>query len=79
MAPKSTSFYVLAEYRLRTNAIGSFVSREEADEYKATLPGGGKGWHVVPVEQPSLSVAQLQARMERAGMFDLDADNCADH
>lgn len=66
---KPASFYVLAEYRLRANAIGSFVTREEADEYRATLPQGGKGWHVVPVEQPALTVTQLGARLVRSGFF----------
>ena len=56
---KTPSFWVLAEYRLRTNAIGSFVSAEEAEEYKAALPGGGKGWHVVGVEEPALPAWNL--------------------
>ncbi|MFN8630247.1 MAG: hypothetical protein U0838_07975 [Chloroflexota bacterium] len=63
------TFFVLAEWRLRQPAIGSFVSVEEAEEYRRSLAGGGKGWHVLPVAQPSLPVHMLQARLERSGFY----------
>ena len=75
---KPASFYVVAEWRLRRNAIGSFVSKGEAEQYLALLPDP-RGWHVVPVEQPTLPVSMLTARMRRAGMFDPDADHCGEH
>ena len=62
-------FYVLVEYRLRSPAIGAFAWADEAEQFRRSMPKGGKGWHVMPVEQPGLSVEQLQARLVRSGFY----------
>ena len=72
------SFFVLAEWRLRQAGIGSFVSAEEAEEYRQRMPQP-KGWHVLQVDAPKLSVDMLMRRADLAGLYGPGAESSSDH
>lgn len=65
---RSPSFYVLVPYRLRDPGFGSFVSQEEAEEYRAGMPDG-RGWHIVHIGQPEFTPAQLTRRLVASGFY----------